>query len=258
MPCQCLIVAPHPDDETIGAGIWLARNAHRGITVVHLTDGSPRDLKFARAAGFRSQREYARARRRELRTALRLLEPNRVRLRRFGYLDQECSLHLTDLIGRLAALIDRCRPALVLSPAYEGGHPDHDSAALAVAAARGITRTRFQHREFALYHAGPDGEMVTGDFLEFGDVPVEVERLTAAEQDQKRTMLGSFASQQEILRHFGVSEERFRDAPAYSFSRPPRAGTLLYERWNFGISGEEWRSRAREALDAASAATWSA
>jgi N-acetylglucosamine malate deacetylase 2 len=254
MPDACLIVAPHPDDETIGAGIWMARNRSRDITLVHLTDGSPRNLTFARAAGFHSRKAYAAARRRELKDALRLLAPNRIRLRRFDYPDQETCGHLPELIARLAALIDMRRPSLVLSPAYEGGHPDHDSASLAVAVARALTRTPFRHREYALYHAGPNGETVTGKFLPCGDASVEVCILSAAEQDQKRAMLASFASQQDILKQFPVFEESFRDAPDYRFSRPPHSGRLLYEHWNFEISGEEWRRRAREVLTESMAA----
>ena len=68
-----LVVAAHPDDETIGAGGMLGRMANP--YVLHVTDGAPRNPDFARAAGYRSREEYARARRREL-------SPGRLRTRR--------------------------------------------------------------------------------------------------------------------------------------------------------------------------------
>ena len=218
------------------------------ITLVHVTDGSPRDLANARAAGFRSRREYAAARRRELQSALRLAGVGWRQLRIFSYVDKEVHLHLPEFIARTVELIDKLRPPLVLSPAYEGGHPDHDSTALAVAAARRQVATPFRHREYRLYHAGPEGAMVSGEFFPHPDAPVEVYRLSPADQDRKRDMLASFTTQQDILKQFAVVDECFRDAPSYNFRCPPHEGTLLYEHWGLGVSGADWRQRAREAL----------
>ena len=224
------------------------RNRDCDITLVHVTDGSPRDLADARKAGLRSRRAYAAARRRELHDALRLVGIGRRQLRVFSYVDKESHLHLPELITRMASLIDELRPPVVFSPAYEGGHPDHDSAALAVAAARQRAAAVFRHREYPLYHAGPGGAMVTQEFLPSAGTRIDVCRLSGAEQEKKRAMLARFTTQQHILKEFAVSNECFRDAPTYDFSRPPHAGMLLYEYWNFGVSGEQWRARAREAL----------
>jgi len=245
VPDRCLIVAPHPDDETLGAGIWIERNRSCDIAILHLTDGSPRDPADARAAGFPSRGAYAEARRKELDEALRLAGVS-PQLIRFDYVDKESDLHLPELIQRLADLIVELRPSLVLSPAYEGGHPDHDSAALAVAAARRFTPA-FRHREFPLYHAGPSGDLVTGEFLPCDKAYAETYVLSGAEQAKKRAILAQFVSQRQILSQFTLLHESFRDAPAYDFGRPPHEGPLLYERWNFA-RGEDWRSRARQAL----------
>lgn len=250
MTGPCLIVAPHPDDETIGAGIWMERHSDSDVTILHVTDGSPRDGKDARAHGFSSREAYADARRRELQQALGLLTAGRRRLQAFSYVDKESWLHLTELIVRMQQLIEDLRPAIVMSPAYEGGHPDHDTAALAVAAARQRVPHEFRHREYRLYHAGPRGEMATGDFLPADHSEVEVISLSAAEREKKQQMLLSFPTQTEILSRFPLVNEIFRDAPSYDFTKPPHPGTLLYERWDMGVSGAEWRRCAREALAA--------
>jgi LmbE family N-acetylglucosaminyl deacetylase len=223
------------------------RHAEWDVTVLHVTDGSPRDGRDARAAGLSSRKAYAAARRRELRSALGLLRRGRRRLRVFSYVDKESLLHLPEIITGMAGLIEALRPEMVMSPAYEGGHPDHDAAAFAVAMARRRLGHRFVHREFPLYHAGPMGEMVCGAFLPGGLEAVETLRLTDEERDKKRRMLAAFATQAGILSRFEVAKECFRDAPQYDFARPPHEGTLLYELWDIGVSGAEWRRRAAEA-----------
>jgi len=59
-----LIVAAHPDDEVIGASRLLTSLPQ--VRLLHLTDGAPRNLCDAHAAGFASWQDYARARRAEL------------------------------------------------------------------------------------------------------------------------------------------------------------------------------------------------
>ncbi len=244
-PPSTLLIAAHPDDEVIGCGIWMARRAGRRVIVVHTTDGSPRDLHDAREAGLATREEYTRTRREELYAALALVGVSRASCLELGYIDKESYLHLAELSAHIARLIEQLRPALVLSPAYEGGHPDHDGAAFAAAAARAHVSHAFTHREYPLYHAGPHG-MITGEFL---PAPGEIEtlRLSPAEQELKRAMIARFPSQQHVLVQFQTTEEIFRKAPAYDFSSPPHPGPLQYELWNWGITGEDWRKCAAAA-----------
>ena len=248
-----LIIAPHPDDETIGAGIWIHRHRHTKVTILQLTDGSPRDLGGAHEAGFSSREEYAEARREELLAALEKAKLHDIELQSFDYVDQEAHLHAREVVKRLTKLIDNLRPDLVLSPAYEGGHPDHDTAAFAVAAARRRCPT-FRHREYRLYHAWLEGRdttdptMDTRDFLPNPQVPVEHQLLTRAEQRRKERMFSAFSSQAHVLREFSLQEESFRDAPSYDFRLPPHDGMLLYERWGWSVAGEAWRDYVARSL----------
>jgi LmbE family N-acetylglucosaminyl deacetylase len=148
----------------------------------------------------------------------------------------------------MEGLIGRLQPDLVLSPAYEGGHPDHDAAAFAVALVRKSIKS-FRHWEYPLYHANRKGRMITGKFIARPDDGREtVISLSEDEKSLKSRMLACFETQQEIINRFRVKSERFRPAPAYDFTRPPHPGPLQYERWGWGITGAEWRRRAREAL----------
>ena len=239
------IVAAHPDDETIGAALVLSRTpeAH----VLHVTDGAPGNLRFAAAAGCDSRESYAEMRSRELSCALALAGIPADHAQTFGVVDQEVSAHLVDLVRLMLERFLSWRLTAVLTHPYEGGHPDHDSTALAVHAACTLLPEPPSMFEFTSYHAR-DGEMITGDFLPSGSGSGFSFPLSPEEQDLKRRMLECFASQREMLSQFPVEEERFRPAPRYDFTQPPHEGELHYERFDWGSTGTRWRELAERAL----------
>ena len=269
-----LIIVAHPDDEVVGAGGRLPRL--RDATVVHVTDGAPRDMRDARALGFASREDYARARREELAAALALAGLDPARARCLGVADQEASLQLAPLAGAVADLIGELRPEVVLTQPYEGGHPDHDATAVAVHTACRIVqaealrkhldrRTRWERLEDAKlagvpYRPDPapvivemtsyhdrGGAVATGEFLPGGgDVRTVV--LDGAARDLKRRLFDCYATQRGVLQYFPIDVERFRPAPRYDFTRPPHEGTLYYERFDWGMTGERWRALARAVI----------
>jgi len=250
-----LMVVAHPDDETLGAGGVLPRL--RDAAIVHLTDGAPRHAEDARAKGFSRREDYAAARRRELLASMRLAGVSERQLHSLNVADQEAALEMAYLTLKLVDWMRRLRPGAVLTHPYEGGHPDHDTAAFAVHAACARVEAPPEVYEFPSYHAAaqvsavgqgrPAPRMETGRFLPGTDAG-EVVVLDAAARDRKQRMLECFATQQEMLRHFAVGEERFRPAPAYDFTAAPHAGTLLYETFGWRLTGERWRRLAQEAL----------
>lgn len=245
------LVVAHPDDEVIGGGALLTRLPQ--AVVLHVTDGAPRNERDMRAAGFAGWRDYAAARRRETEAALALAGLGAERLRCLGIPDQQATLDLAALARQVAAFLRDRSCAAVLTHAYEGGHPDHDATAFAVhAACRLLARDGGavpELTEMAGYHA-QDGGVATGVFLPHpGAGPVEVVELDAAMQNLKRRMLDCHATQGTVLAPFSAAAERFRRAPRYDFALPPHPGTLHYERYDWGMTGERWRRLAQAALD---------
>jgi N-acetylglucosamine malate deacetylase 2 len=239
---RVLVVVAHPDDEVVGAGALISRLPD--VWILHATDGAPRDPRFM-ARGFEGTREeYTRTRRRELEDALSLAGIGADRLLGLRIADQEAVFEIPRLIEGIARAVREIGPEIVLTLAYEGGHPDHDAVALAARrAAAGI-----EILEMPLYHAEPGTERMTVN--EFLPGPPETRlALTEEERGLKRRMIETFATQAETLRDFlPPRDERFRPAPHYDFTRPPHEGRLQYETWGFPIDGKRWREAAKSHL----------
>jgi LmbE family N-acetylglucosaminyl deacetylase len=240
---RVLLAVAHPDDETVALGAQLCRC--EDLILLHLTDGAPRNLADARWHGFADAASYAAARARELYAALAAGEVSARRFS-FGLPDQGLTHALPELCRRVGALVDRLRPAVLITHAYEGGHPDHDCAALACQAAA-VALAGTLRLEFTAYHAAA-GTPAWGQFVDKPEQPQIAIALSLEEQRRKSAMLACFATQAAVLASAPRSEERLRIAPAYDFREPPHAGPLWYERMEWGVSGATWRQRAAAAL----------
>ena len=246
-----LIVVAHPDDEVIGVGGQLARLT--GVRLLHVTDGAPRDLLDARAAGFDDWQGYAAARRQELLAALRLAGIEASQAHELGIPDQGASFRLVELAQALAAKFRCLRPELVMTLPYEGGHPDHDATAFAVHAAGALAQrhdgTAPALLEMTSYHMGAGGRVMS-EFLPHPGIAVTTLPLGERERAFKRRLVACFSSQSRVLADFPVDVERFRPAPAYDFRRPPHEGLLHYEQFDWGVDAAGWKALAGEALAA--------
>jgi LmbE family N-acetylglucosaminyl deacetylase len=246
-----VVLAAHPDDEIIGIGSRL--RFLENLTLVHVTDGAPRDLRDARARGFDSAEAYAIERRRELDEALSVAGADPKRRIEFDVPDQQATTHMSDIAARISDLLRELRPALVITHPYEGGHPDHDTTTVAAHAAVRRAGVPLELAEFTSYHRAYD-RLCTAAFLPTRDEEIYTVLLTAAEERHKQLMLDCFVTQREVLAAFKTDVERLRLAPQYDFSQPPHPGTLYYEQYSWGMDGERFRELAREAALVSNAA----
>lgn len=240
------MVVAHPDDEVLALGSRLG--LFDDLCLVHLTDGAPRDLVDAQRAGCADTAGYAALRERELAAALDVLKATPER-KNYGLSDQEAVLNCSAIISRLAA--DLSGAVAVLTHAYEHGHPDHDTAALAVRLAyerlRAHGRPAPEIYEFPSYHLRA-ARPIFGAFWPDPRAPETVLPLTDRQRAQKRAALDCFTSQAEILALFPQEDERLRPAPDYDFRAPAPPGQAWYDMLGWQMTSTAWRQCANAVL----------
>jgi LmbE family N-acetylglucosaminyl deacetylase len=241
-----MILVAHQDDETIGASVAMGRM--REATVVFLTDGAPHDARFWSPDAKGSRGEYAAMRAREAQAALKVAGIAERQIFGLGAVDQDAIERAPELVEKLARIVRQTQPDVIITHPYEGGHPDHDAAALIayLASHSPGTGANSEILEMASYHAVA-GKCVTGEFLPGG--PAELTLwLSAEERIRKERMAACHHSQRFVLEGFSLDPERLRPAPRYDFTRPPHEGKLWYECLRWAMTGDRWRQLAASAL----------
>jgi len=130
-----LVLAPHPDDESLGCGGTIALHAAQGdpVHVVIVTDGAAGDPN-----GYYGDADYPALRQSEARRAAEILGV--ASLECWGYPDGRL-IQAADLPERVADAIRAVRPGLLYYPSTLEVHSDHSAVAAAVAHALRATPT---------------------------------------------------------------------------------------------------------------------
>ncbi|WP_448662589.1 PIG-L deacetylase family protein [Sphingomonas sp. CJ20] len=136
---RAAIVAPHPDDEVIGAAALIQALKRRGsrVAVVVVSDGA---ASHAHSARWPARRLVA-ARRTETRRALRRLGVPMGDVAFLGLADGGLSARLPRCKRALARALAQGGPFdLIVGPTATDAHPDHRAVAAALCTVRGKAR----------------------------------------------------------------------------------------------------------------------
>jgi len=122
---DALIIAPHPDDESIGCGGSIIKHVNSGshVRVIFITDGDKGDFEK------RFTDDYPRIRRGCAEKAMEILGVKDYEF--WGYKDREVEVSIKEITERLKQRIKDTSASLLYLPSPYEVHPDHRSIAMA-------------------------------------------------------------------------------------------------------------------------------
>lgn len=222
---RILLLVPHPDDEVVGCAVAIRRARAGGARVfaLYLTTGVPSPATRWRWRQTSHQRRVLRRREEALAAARSLgIEP----LVFTNWPSRELKSHL----GEARALITRHLLAVaadrIWTPAYEGGHQDHDVT--------NFLASRFRRDvpvvEFSEYNAARG---VRSNQLPAENGHETVLALCAPEAAWKARLARLYRTERGNLAHVRYAREVLRPLAAYDYRQPPHAGRLFYQRFQW-------------------------
>jgi LmbE family N-acetylglucosaminyl deacetylase len=143
---RLLVIAAHPDDETLGAGGLIAAAARAGAvtTVLIATDGEASHPR----SSTHGPKELSTIRRHELTAAVTRLDPQ-AEVRFLGRFDGSLGENVSGLVADLVPEVRWCTH--VISPWRGDRHPDHAACAEAAATAILAVDAEIQHWQYPIW-----------------------------------------------------------------------------------------------------------
>ncbi len=185
---RLVVLAAHPDDESLGAGGLLAHAHQRGLDVVVVvaSDGEASHPESPTC----SEALLSSIRRAEMHAALAALAPGAA-LHLLGLPDGALAQGEDELVATLVELIGDGRHTLVIGPWRQDGHPDHEAAGRAAATTAARTGARLLEYPIWFWHWGRPDQAPWADF--------RVVQLTDAETLAKASAITAHRSQAQPL-----------------------------------------------------------
>jgi len=223
---RILVLIPHPDDEAVGCTAAIAKARQQGARVFGalLTNGVPAPEML-----------WPWQRKSHIRRVLRRRHEARRAAEVLGLeIESEQGIPTRTLKSALGGthnliqrLIRHLNIDMLWTPAYEGGHQDHDVTNFLASA----FRSTLPVWEFSEYNYA-DGRVRSQEFFSpNGNEKTIV--LTHEEQLCKRAILNFYRSERANLSHIWTEKEVFRPLAEYDYAKPPHAGKLFYQRFQW-------------------------
>lgn len=186
---RVVVVAAHPDDESLGAGGLLATCTTAGLdaSLVVVTDGEASHP----GSPTHEPTGLATRRRRELTDAAAALGLAPTAVTFLGLPDGAVTEHTDEVVAAVVEVVGDGRHCLVVAPYRADGHPDHEAAGRCGAAAAHRTGAMLAEYPIWLWHAGDTSDVPLRSMVRLP--------LTASARAAKDTAIRSHTSQVRAL-----------------------------------------------------------
>ena len=220
-----LVMAPHPDDESLGCGGTIAQLREQGyaVHVLFVSDGT---MSHANSTAYPALR-LRDLREQEAREALRRLHVDPQACTFLRYPDRRVPTghdpDFAEAVARVATLLDELKPTTVFMPWQRDPHPDHRASWQIGQAAIQQSRTKPRLLEYLiwLWELGTPGDLPAPDErtvwqVDIASVMPQRNYAIAAHQSQVTRLIDddptAFYLSPELLRHFEPPRELFLEA----------------------------------------------
>lgn len=222
---SALVMAPHPDDESLGCGgtIALLRERGNAVHVLFVSDGtmSHPNSKAYPASRLRDLREQ------EAREALHRLGVDANACTFLRYPDRRVPANqdsgFPEAVARVATLLDEVKPTTLFMPWQRDPHPDHRACwQMGMAAVQqSCVKPRVLEYLIWLWELGTEDDLPTpGERtvwqVDIGSVMNQRNQAVAAHQSQVSHLIdddpAAFYLSPDLLRHFEPPRELFLEA----------------------------------------------
>lgn len=235
-----LFLGAHPDDVEVTCGGLIKRTLDLGFPVWYFcaTNGAPSDLTYYPRYSCDSPTSYAQMRREELIQAASILGIEKDKIYLSNVDDQRLAWHIEESVDKVTELIEEQKPEVIFCPAFEGGHPDHDSLHLISHLAREKSSIKPLVVEYPEYNYFEGNK----NFSRFIPGKQEVYRfhLSSEESLKKGQAFNAFESQQKYIMPFLesgiITMELFRLSDFPKRIQFPHQRPLFYEVVNVKVN----------------------
>jgi N-acetyl-1-D-myo-inositol-2-amino-2-deoxy-alpha-D-glucopyranoside deacetylase len=224
---RLLLVCPHPDDETLAAGLLLQEAAARAadLRIICVTDGENNPIPQWLAERSLNRERWARRRRHEARAAIATLGLPFECVEFWGLPDQGLPRCIRDLTRLLRTEIADFRPTIIVAPSPHDLHADHVAAGLSTDAAS--AGKSVEHLSYVIH-----GQPIDTPALLAESNPFAMQRKRAALDCHASQLLASRARMEAICQR-REAFRRFAHDAAHAirpFRSLRRVAHVLFER----------------------------
>ena len=223
---KILLLIPHPDDEVVGASAIVQRKKKQGCSFffLFLTNGVLKKKEMW-PWNRKNYENILNIRINEMKRSLNLFDVKEFFLQNIS--TRQLKYFIRPTIKIIAKIVLKHKIDSIFTPAYEGGHQDHD-VTNCIASKFKAKLNIFEYSEYNNYQ----NKINSNTFIKTtgGEVCY---RLSKSEVEFKKKALKIYDSEKGNLSYLNLRKECYRPLINYDYNSPPHEGVLFYRRFSF-------------------------